>query len=47
MLFYASTATGYDQMYWAMLLNWYYIPTLSLPQIQFHTIHLNEIVTVI
>ena len=30
-LFYASTATGYDQMYWAMLLNLLvYMPTLSL-----------------
>ena len=27
-LFYASTATGYDQMYWAMLLNLLvYMPT--------------------
>ena len=30
-LFYASTATSYDQMYWAMLLNLLvYMPTLSL-----------------
>ena len=30
-LFYASTATGYDQMYWAMLVNLLvYMPTLSL-----------------
>ena len=30
-LFYASTATGYQQMYWAMLLNMLaYMPTLSL-----------------
>ena len=31
-LFYASTVTKYDQMYWAMLLNLLvYMPTLSLP----------------
>lgn len=30
-LFYAATATGYEQMYWAMLLNMLaYMPTLSL-----------------
>ena len=39
-LFYASTATGYDQMYWAM---YWYICLLYHWPIQFHTIHLNNI----
>ncbi len=41
-LFYASTATGYDQMWWAMLPTcWYYAHALSLANTVF-TMHWNN-----
>ena len=42
-LFYASTATGYDQMYWAMLLNLLVYMPLYHWLIPFRTIRLNNI----